>query len=107
VSSSGRTLYTFMPDKHAKVTCTGTCAELWPPAKLSGSGKPTASGQVNPALLGSDPDPEGGRVITYAGWPLYTYVSDSAPGLDTGQGLESSGGLWYVIAPSGKPIVSH
>lgn len=105
VNANGRTLYVFTPDAHAKATCTGTCALSWPPAKLSGAAKPTASGQANAALLGSDPDPEGGRVVTYAGWPLYTYVADSAPGQDTGEGLETNGGLWYAIAPSGKPVV--
>jgi len=104
VDAQGRTLYMFEPDKHSKVTCTGSCAELWPPAKLTGSGKPSASGQVQASLLGSDPDPEGGSVITYGGWPLYTYVSDTEPGQANGQGLETDGGLWYVISPAGKVI---
>jgi len=104
VDAQGRTLYIFEPDKHSKVTCTGSCAELWPPAKLSGSGKPSASGQVQASLLGSDPDPEGGSVVTYASWPLYTYVSDTEPGQANGQGLETNGGLWYVISPAGKVV---
>jgi len=55
---------------------------------------------------GQRPDPAGGRVITYAGWPLYTYEADSAAGQDNGQATESSGGQWYVIAPSGKVITT-
>ena len=103
VNGQGRTLYMFMPDKHTKVTCVGACAQLWPPAKLAGA-KAGGSGVVKVSLLSSDSDPEGGRVVTYAGWPLYTYISDSAPGQATGQGLETSGGKWYVIAPSGVPV---
>ncbi len=38
----------------------------------AGASKAAASGAVNASLLGSDPDPTGGRVVTYAGWPLYT-----------------------------------
>jgi hypothetical protein len=38
------------------------------------------------------------------GWPLYTYVADTAPGADTGQALNLNGGLWYVLAPSGLVI---
>jgi len=34
VDSKGDTLYLFLPDKHAKVTCTGACATVWPPLKL-------------------------------------------------------------------------
>ncbi len=59
------------------------------------------------ALLGSDPDPEGGRGVTYAGWPLYTYAADSAAGQDNGQAIETNGGRWYVIAPSGTVITTH
>ena len=103
VNAQGHTLYMFMPDKHAKVTCVGACAQLWPPAKLAGL-KPSASGSVKVALLDSDSDPAGGRVVTYAGWPLYTYISDSAPGQATGQGLETSGGKWYVMTPAGTFI---
>ncbi len=104
VNGQGHTLYTFAPDKHAKVTCVSTCASLWPPLKLTTGQKATASGGVNSALLSSLPDPEGGSVATYAGWPLYTYVSDSTAGQATGQGLETNGGLWYVIGPAGNVI---
>ncbi|MGO9883194.1 MAG: hypothetical protein ACLPV4_09280, partial [Solirubrobacteraceae bacterium] len=61
-------------------------------------------GGVKASLLGSDPDPSGGKVVTYAGWPLYSYVADTAPGAHGGQSLNLNGGLWYVISPSGKVI---
>ena len=48
--------------------------------------------------------PVGGRVVTYNKWPLYTYVADTKPGQATGQALNLNGGLWYVLAPSGKVI---
>ena len=104
VNAQGRTLYMFVPDKDQKVTCVGTCAEVWPPAFLPKGQKPIASGQVKQSLLGSDPDPAGGQVITYAGWPLYTFVSDTAPGKATGQALNINGGFWYVLTPSGQVI---
>jgi predicted lipoprotein with Yx(FWY)xxD motif len=107
VNAEGHTLYTFAPDNHSKVTCVSSCATLWPPLKLA-SGE-TAAGpvQLKASLLGSDPDPEGGSVVTYAGWPLYTYAADSAAGEDNGQALEVDGGRWYVIAASGKIITTH
>jgi len=104
VNSQGRTLYSFVPDKQSKVTCVSSCAAVWPPVKLSNGQKPVASGQAKSSLLGSDPDPAGGQVVTYAGWPLYTYVSDTSPGTATGQALNLNGGLWYVLAPSGTVI---
>lgn len=45
-------------------------------------------------------------MVTYAGWPLYTYISDSAAGQASGQGLETNGALWYAISPSGKVITA-
>jgi predicted lipoprotein with Yx(FWY)xxD motif len=104
VNSEGRTLYIFEPDKHAKVTCTGACASLWPPLKLSSGQKAVAGGEAKSSLLSSDPDPEGGAVATYAGWPLYTYAADSGPGSANGQGVNADGGLWYVISPAGTVV---
>jgi predicted lipoprotein with Yx(FWY)xxD motif len=104
VDSSGRTLYTFAPDKGKKVTCTGACASVWPPLKIASGQKPTVSGGVKASLVSSDPDPSGGTVVTYAGWPLYLYAADPGAGTAHGQALNSSGGLWYVISPSGQVI---
>src|SRR5438128_1777369 len=104
VNSKGRTLYMFVPDTRTKVTCVGACAAVWPPVKLPKGAKPLAKGKAKASLLASDPDPAGGRVVTYNRWPLYTYVADSSAGQATGQALNLNGGLWYVLSPSGKVI---
>lgn len=105
--SDGKTLYIFEPDAHAKVTCTGTCAATWPPMTLPAGQKASATAGATSSMLGGDPNPDGGTVVTYAGWPLYTYVADSAAGQATGQGINSYGGLWYVMSPSGTVITAH
>jgi predicted lipoprotein with Yx(FWY)xxD motif len=104
VNSRGLTLYMFEPDKQKKVTCKGSCAVIWPPLKLKSGQKPTAGGAARKGLLGSDPNPSGGRVVTYNHWPLYTYITDTKPGQAKGQGLNLNGGLWYVLSPAGKVI---
>jgi predicted lipoprotein with Yx(FWY)xxD motif len=104
VDAKGRTLYMFVPDKRKKVTCTGTCAAIWPPVELAAGAKAVAKGKAEAKLLGSDKDPAGGRVVTYDGWPLYTYVTDAKPGQATGQALKLNGGYWYVLSPTGKVI---
>jgi predicted lipoprotein with Yx(FWY)xxD motif len=106
VNAKGRTLYVFLPDKQRHVTCTGSCAHYWPPLKWKGSGKPTAGGSAKSKFLGSDKSPAGGKVVTYNKWPLYTYIGDSAAGQATGEGLNASGGKWYVISAAGK-LVKH
>lgn len=104
VNGKGLTLYMFEPDHQSKVTCKGSCAVVWPPLKLKKGQKPTAGGAAKQKLLGSDPNPGGGRVVTYNRWPLYTYIADSKPGQATGQAKKLNGGLWYVLSPSGKVI---
>jgi predicted lipoprotein with Yx(FWY)xxD motif len=102
VNKQGRTLYMFVPDKKHRVTCVGSCAALWPP--LMATGTPTAGGAAKSSLIGTDPDPSGGRVATYAGWPLYTYLPDTKSGEASGQALDANGGYWYVLSPSGMVV---
>lgn len=104
VDSKGRTLYMFVPDKRKRVTCVHTCAVIWPPLKLPKGAKAVGKHGVKAKLLGSDRDPAGGRVVTYAHWPLYRYLSDTKPGQAKGQALNLNGGLWYVLSPAGKVI---
>jgi predicted lipoprotein with Yx(FWY)xxD motif len=104
VNGQGHTLYIFAPDNAKRVTCVSSCALVWPPLKLAAGATPTASGEAKLALVSSVPNPEGGRVVTYAGWPLYTYVADSGAGTAKGQALLLNGGYWYVISPSGQAI---
>jgi predicted lipoprotein with Yx(FWY)xxD motif len=94
----------FKPDKQKRVTCKGSCAVIWPPLKIQAGQKPTAGGLARKRLLGTDPNPGGGHVVTYNHWPLYTYITDRKPGQATGQALNNSGGLWYVLSPRGQVI---
>jgi predicted lipoprotein with Yx(FWY)xxD motif len=105
VTGQDLVLYVFAPDHHRAITCKGTCLGTWPPLMLPSGSRLAAGAGVKQGLLGSDPDPTGGRVVTYAGWPLYTYTGDVDPGQATGQNLNLNGGLWYVIRPSGLPLI--
>jgi len=102
VTNKGFALYMFAPDAARHVTCTGDCATSWPPL-LVRAGETVAAGPgVRPGLLGTAPNPGGGRVVTYHGWPLYTYLGDATPGQPAGQGADDDGGYWYVMRPSGQ-----
>jgi predicted lipoprotein with Yx(FWY)xxD motif len=105
VTSGGLTLYMFVPDKDAKVTCVSLCAATWPPVFIKAGAKPTAgAGGVQQTMLGVDPDPAGGSVVTYNGWPLYGYTGDQAPGQATGQAVDVNGGFWYVVNTAGQVV---
>jgi predicted lipoprotein with Yx(FWY)xxD motif len=97
----------YLPEKGGKVKCVGGCASVWPPLSLPAGGKPATTSPVHPTLIGTVANPSGGSIITYAGWPLHTYASDSTHGSYKGQGY---GGQWYMISPSGtvipKPVSS-
>jgi predicted lipoprotein with Yx(FWY)xxD motif len=100
-SGTGQALYVYTPEKGGKVKCVGGCASLWPPLMLLVGTKPEISSAVHPNLVGTVTDPAGGRIITYAGWPLHTYASDASHGTYRGQGAD---GQWYLISPSGPVI---
>jgi hypothetical protein len=96
----------FVPDKQKKVTCFHSCATVWPPVFLPAGGKAVAQGAAKQSLLGSDKDADGGRVVTYNGWPLYGYLGDVKAGTAYGQATNQSGGLWYVLSASGQ-VIKH
>jgi predicted lipoprotein with Yx(FWY)xxD motif len=104
VDSHGYALYMFVPDAQKQVTCAGLCAATWPPLKVPADATLAAGPGVRSALLGSDADPAGGRVVTYDGWPLYTYSGDVSPGQITGQGIDLNGGDWFLMRPTGQPL---
>jgi predicted lipoprotein with Yx(FWY)xxD motif len=99
--TQGMTLYYLQTDNASKVTCTGSCATMWPPSTVSGSVPAAGSGVTGP--LATIADPDGSKQLTYMGWPLYTYSGDSAPGQANGQG---SGGVWFAMTTSGPTASS-
>jgi predicted lipoprotein with Yx(FWY)xxD motif len=104
VTNKGFALYMFVPDAARRVTCTGGCATAWPPLLVRDGQTVVAGPGVRPGLLGTAPNPGGGRVVTYRGWPLYAYLGDAVPDRAAGQGVDDDGGYWYVMRPSGQII---
>lgn len=104
VNSAGRTLYLFTRDDHVKVTCTASsgCTGIWPLDK-AGKARPTAGPGVKASLLGTRSSSQG-AVVTYGGWPLYTYAGDTKAGQDKGEGISSFGGHWYAVDASGHAV---
>lgn len=103
VSSSGRTLYEFTRDHPSKSSCAAIsgCSETWPSLKTSG--RPTAGSGIRATLLSSIRS-AGGKQVTYAGHPLYTYSGDSGPGETSYVGEKQFGGTWYAINASGHTV---
>jgi predicted lipoprotein with Yx(FWY)xxD motif len=104
VTGTGHVLYMFEPDQHTKVTCKLQCQSVWPPLVAPSTGVVKASGDAKQSMIGSDENRyDGKRIVTYNGWPLYTYANDGGPGVDSGQSILLNGGYWWVIRADGKP----
>ena len=99
VDSNGLTLYQLASESDGTIMCTASCATTWPPVLLpAGVSSATAGSGVSASELGTISRPDGGTQVTYGGMPLYLFVSDQAPGQDTGQGVEG----FHVVTPSGS-----
>jgi predicted lipoprotein with Yx(FWY)xxD motif len=106
VNGQGHTLYLLTSERGGKVTCTTAtgCTKYWPPLALpAGASAGMAGSGVESSLLSTAKSPSGGTVVTYGGWPLYTFVGDSASGVANGEGVVSYGGTWWAVSPSGSP----
>jgi predicted lipoprotein with Yx(FWY)xxD motif len=103
-NAKGFTLYWFVPDTATKSNCNGSCATYWPPVKGPAVAGPGVTGKLT-VITRSD----GSKQAAYDGHPLYTYVSDTAPGQAKGNGLNLSGGVWHEMTVSGAvaPAVKH
>jgi predicted lipoprotein with Yx(FWY)xxD motif len=95
-NSAGYTLYWFVPDTSTTSKCNGSCATYWPPVK-----GPATAGSGVTGTLSTITRSDGTTQATYDGHPLYTYVGDTAPGQNKGNGLNASGGLWHEVTVSG------
>jgi predicted lipoprotein with Yx(FWY)xxD motif len=100
-NAKGLTLYTFAIDGMNVSKCNSSCIHYWPP--LKGPVKATGIKGTFATIKRSD----GTTQETWNGHPLYTYIGDSAPGQDKGNGLNLSGGVWHVAAVSGAPAPSQ
>ena len=99
VDANGMTLYAFANDSRGHSTCTGDCLEYWPPVP----GTSSHAGNVT-AKLGTVKRSDGSSQLTVDGFPMYTYTGDSSAGQANGQGINQSGGFWWVVSPSGSWI---
>ncbi|MEH6378543.1 SCO0930 family lipoprotein [Streptomyces sp. KLMMK] len=95
--SAGMTLYRFDKDtaQPPASTCDGDCAKAWPPVP---AGDATAASGIG-AKVGEVLRADGTKQLTLAGWPVYRYAKDTAPGDTKGQGV---GGTWSAFAPDGR-----
>jgi predicted lipoprotein with Yx(FWY)xxD motif len=102
--AQGRTVYLWAGDATGKSSCSGDCARSWPP--LATTGAPSGSGGVKATGLGTITRSDGTKQVTYMGHPLYYFANDVGAGSAIGQGSDSFGAKWWLVAPSGAAITT-
>jgi predicted lipoprotein with Yx(FWY)xxD motif len=98
----GRALYLFTADQGKGSNCSGDCATAWPPYIVKST--PVAGEGVKAGKIGTTKRSDGRLQATYAGHPVYFYVSDDEPGEVLCQAVSEFGGYWYVIRASGRAV---
>src|SRR5256886_14032947 len=78
VDGNGKTLYLFEADTSTQSTCSGACAQAWPPVTTKGA--PKAAGGASASLLGTTARSDGTTQVTFGGHPLYSFTGDTKPG---------------------------
>jgi predicted lipoprotein with Yx(FWY)xxD motif len=97
-NAQGMVLYWFAPDTPTKSACSATCLKYWPLVPGPATAGPGITGMLS--VITTD----GVKQVVYRGHPLYTYVADTSPGMDKGNGVNASGGLWWAMTASGAKI---
>jgi predicted lipoprotein with Yx(FWY)xxD motif len=90
VDARGMALYINAKDSPGVSTCSGSCAQVWPPLTVTGA---PVAGKGVAGLLGVLSRPDGRQQVTYDGWPLYYFTGDTRPGYAAGDGY---GGVWFA-----------
>ena len=99
VGENGMTLYGFTNDTDGTSTCTGTCAEAWPPVHVDPDW--TVGPGLDTGVFSTIPRDDGTTQLVAGRWPLYYYSGDSATGDVNGQG---AGEVWYVVGTNAALI---
>jgi predicted lipoprotein with Yx(FWY)xxD motif len=97
-TAQGFTVYEFAIDTPTKSNCDATCLSFWPAL----TGMPSGAGLTG--KFGTIQGTGGITQATYDGHPLYLFVKDTKPGQISGNGVNTSGGLWYAMTPSGAKL---
>jgi predicted lipoprotein with Yx(FWY)xxD motif len=93
MTNKGFAVYYNRSDPMFKASCTGQCAQDWPPV-LAPKGMMTVDSSIMlPRQLSVHQTPNGAQVF-YDGHALYTYAADMQAGTATGRAQDK---VWYLV----------
>jgi len=94
-TGTGLTLYYRSSDPAPNSSCTGGCAQTWPPFLAQGNVIPGSNIRGSLTVHST----ANGNQVEYNGHPLYTYTGDAVHEVN-GQGLN---GIWNAVTVLAKP----
>ena len=92
----GQSLYVYLLDDEATISCVDACRATWIPVLLDG--KLSVSGGIDRALFEERELEDGTVQLAIGGQPLYRYAGDLETGAVNGQGFDK---LWYLVNADG------
>jgi predicted lipoprotein with Yx(FWY)xxD motif len=98
VDQNGLSLYGFLDDTDGLPTCTGACADAWPPVLVESATLPAG---LDPEVFSVVDGADGTFQLKAGVWPLYRFAGDAEAGDINGQG---SGAVWFLARPDGGLI---
>jgi predicted lipoprotein with Yx(FWY)xxD motif len=101
VAPSGLTMYALTTDTKAMSSCTGACAQVWPPVLVDQGW--TAAPGLDRSLFSTLVRSDGSHQLVAGQWPLYTFSGDTKAGDVNGEG---SGGVWFAAGADGSLVRS-
>jgi len=97
VDANGKTVYTLSADSPGVSTCSGACANAWPPVLVDPAMAGAMMTDASMQGVGTLQREDGSMQLTINGMPLYGFVRDTQPGDANGQGVNAFGGTWSVV----------
>jgi predicted lipoprotein with Yx(FWY)xxD motif len=104
VGANGRTVYLWEADRSGRSSCSGACANAWPP--VLAKSMPKAGGSVKMSKLATIRRAGGVKQVTYNGHPLYYFAGDTSKGQTNGQGSDGFGAKWWLVSAAGSAITT-
>jgi predicted lipoprotein with Yx(FWY)xxD motif len=104
VNARGFTVYAYTADGRNKNVCAAEsgCPTIWP--AVTSAGAPSLGRGLKSSLVRRIRVRGVGEQLTYAGHPLYTYISDSGPGQTFYVNVFEFRGRWPAINASGQEV---
>jgi predicted lipoprotein with Yx(FWY)xxD motif len=95
-------LYILSTEHGTKEVCNAACQQIWVPLMVSPKLKSITIGPGVRGNVGFINRSKTSDQVTYNGYPLFTYVSDTGPRQTHGEGIVSFGGTWGLVRASAK-----